>query len=66
MCKKYPINAINRVREIALRGNIFRLKPLRELLKEYTEQSHTEWTQEHEIIRPVEYYSQYTEKEINR
>lgn len=66
LCKKYQVKAINRASEIALRGNIFRLRPLRELLKEYTEQNHAEWTQEHEIIRPVEYYSQYTEKETNR
>ena len=59
LTRKYPVPAINQASRTALAANLFRLRPLRELVKRHTEQTVTEFTEEHEIIRPLSDYGQY-------
>ena len=62
LSRKYPPEAINRASETALKGNIFRLKGIRELVKKFSSERELSLGTEHEIIRPVEYYTKYTEE----
>ena len=59
LTRKYPVPVINQASRTALTANLFRLRPLRELIKRHTEQTAFEWTEEHEIIRPLTDYGQY-------
>lgn len=59
LTKKYPAKAIDRASEIALSANLFRLRPLRELIQRTTDQTEFEFTEEHEIIRPLADYQQF-------
>jgi len=59
LTRKYPVPAINQASRTALTANLFRLRPLRELIKRHTEHTVTEFTEEHEIIRPLTDYGQY-------
>ncbi len=62
LSRKYPPEAINRASETALKVNIFRLKGIRELVKKFSSEREVSLGTEHEIIRPVEYYTKYTEE----
>jgi len=64
LSRKYPVEALNRASEVALRGNIFRLKGIREMVKEFSAESEEALRTEHEIIRPLEYYKNYTEEAV--
>ena len=59
LSKKHPAHAINQASKTALEANLFRLKPLRVLVKQYSEQTDYLLTQEHEIIRPMADYQQF-------
>lgn len=56
LAKKHPAHVINRASSTALKGSHFRLRPLRALIKHYTDQIPHELTEEHEIIRPLAEY----------
>jgi transposase len=58
LTKKYPAQAINRASKTALSANMFRLRPLRELIKR-TDQTELNFTEEHEIIRPLTEYQHF-------
>ena len=59
LTKKYPAQAINRASKTALSANMFRLRPLRELIKRNTDQTEFDFAEEHEIIRPLTEYQQF-------
>jgi len=59
LTKKYPAQAIDRGSEIALSANLFRLRPLRELIQRNVTQTEFKFTEEHEIIRPLADYQQF-------
>lgn len=59
LAKKYPGEAINRASKIALSANMFRLRPLRELIRRNTDQTELDFAEEHEIIRPLADYQQF-------
>lgn len=56
LARKYPAHAINRASETALKANMFRLRPLRELVKRGAGQAEPDFAEEHEIIRPLADY----------
>ena len=56
LAKKYPAYAINKASKAALAAGMFRLRPLRELIKRHSEQSELEFAQSHPIIRPLSEY----------
>ncbi|MDH5679621.1 MAG: IS21 family transposase [Nitrospinota bacterium] len=56
LAKKHPSYAINHASRVALDSNMFRLRPLRELIKRTTRQAEIEFAEEHEIIRPLAEY----------
>lgn len=58
LAKKYPAAAINRASKGALAAHMFRLRPLRELIKR-TDQAGADFAQEHEIIRPLTEYQRF-------
>jgi len=55
---RYSAEAVERASRIALESNLFRLRPLRELLKRTAEQPALAFAQEHAIIRPLAEYQQ--------
>jgi hypothetical protein len=59
LAKKYPAQAINRASKTALSANMFRLRPLRELIQRNTDQKELDFAEEHEIIRPLTEYQQF-------
>ncbi len=58
LAKKYPAPAINQASRIALNARMFRLRPLRELLKRHFSQQELEFTDTHPIIRPLSEYQE--------
>ena len=64
LSRKYSAEAMNRVCEVALRGNIFHLQRIKELLKEFSSEGQAELSSEHEVIRPLEDYKKYTEEAV--
>ena len=58
LAKKYPAPAINRASKTALSAHMFRLRPLRELIKR-TDQTEPDFAEEHEIIRPLTEYQHF-------
>jgi hypothetical protein len=64
LAKKYPAQAINQASKTALSANMFRLRPLRELIKR-TDQTGADFAQEHEIIRPLTEYQHFMTVSFN-
>jgi len=58
LTKKYPAQAINQASKTALSANMFRLRPLRELINR-TDQAELDFAEEHEIIRPLRDYQKF-------
>jgi transposase len=58
LAKKHPANVINRASHVALTGNLFRLRPVRELCKRLSQDDTPEFTTAHPIIRPLSEYQQ--------
>jgi len=56
LARKYPAPAINQASRIALEAGMFRLRPLRQLVKDYAVQTEMEFTEDHPIIRPLSEY----------
>jgi len=56
LTKKYPASAINLASKTALKAGMFRLRPLRVLIKRVAEQDGPEFTDSHPIIRPLSEY----------
>jgi hypothetical protein len=56
LTKKYPASAINLASKTALKAGMFRLRPLRVLIKRVAEQVGPEFTDSHPIIRPLSEY----------
>ncbi len=56
LAKKYPARALNQASKTALAVGMFRLRPLRELIKRHSEQSELEFAESHPIIRPLSEY----------
>ncbi len=59
LSKKHPAHAINQASRSALEANLFRLRPLRVLVKRYEEKTDYQFAQEHEIIRPLANYQRF-------
>lgn len=59
LTRTYPVSVINQASRTALRANLFRLRPLRELIKRHADEIPFEFTEQHEIIRPLADYEQY-------
>jgi len=53
---KYPARAINRASRVALEAGMFRLRPLRELVRRHAAQTEMEFSSDHPIIRPLSEY----------
>jgi hypothetical protein len=58
LTKNYPAQAINQASKTALSANMFRLRPLRELINR-TDQTELDFAEEHEIIRPLRDYQKF-------
>lgn len=58
LTKKYPAQTINQASKTALLANMFRLRPLVELIIR-SNQTKPEFAEEHEIIRPLADYQQF-------
>ena len=58
LTRKYKPHQIERASRTALQANLFRLRPLRELLKRAEEQPELEFAEAHEIIRPLSQYQE--------
>jgi transposase len=58
LAKKYPARAINLASKTALQAGMFRLRPLRELVKRNSEQERLEFADSHPIIRPLSEYQE--------
>jgi hypothetical protein len=58
LARKYPASAINRASRTALETGVFRLRPLRELIKRDAEQPGFEFAESHPIIRPLSEYQE--------
>ncbi len=58
LTQKYKPRQIERASRTALQANLFRLRPLRELIKRTEDQTELEFAQSHEIIRPLSQYQQ--------
>jgi len=56
LAKQYPASAINLASKTALQAGMFRLRPLRELLKRTSEHEQLEFADSHPIIRPLSEY----------
>jgi transposase len=56
LAKNYPARAINIASKTALAAGMFRLRPLRELIKRHSEHKELEFTDNHPIIRPLSEY----------
>lgn len=56
LAKQYPARAINKASKAALEAGMFRLRPLRELIKRHTAQGELEFAENHPIIRPLSEY----------
>ncbi len=58
LAKKYPARAINQASKTALAARMFRLRPLRELIKRHSVQEDLEFAGSHPIIRPLSEYQE--------
>ena len=58
LAKKYPVRAINLASKTALEAGMFRLRPLRELIKRNASQEEIEFVDSHPIIRPLSEYQE--------
>jgi transposase len=58
LAKKYPARAINLASKTALQADMFRLRPLKELIKRNSEQEQLEFAESHPIIRPLSEYQE--------
>jgi transposase len=58
LARKYPARAINQASKIALRAGMFRLRPLRELIKRHSANQELEFADTHPIIRPLSEYQE--------
>lgn len=58
LARKHPARAINLASKTALEAGMFRLRPLRELLKRNSEQIEPEFAESHPIIRPLSEYQE--------
>jgi transposase len=56
LTKRHKPHQIEKASRIALRANLFRLRPLRELIKRAEENPEPPFTETHEIIRPLAHY----------
>ena len=56
LSKNYPASVINHASRVAVTGNLFRLRPLRELCKRLSQDETLEFTATHPIIRPLSEY----------
>jgi transposase len=58
LAKKYPARAINQASRTAREAGMFRLRPLRELIKRNADQREFEFAESHPIIRPLSEYQE--------
>jgi hypothetical protein len=58
LAKKYPARAINQASKTARAAGMFRLRPLRELIKRHSTQEGLEFAESHPIIRPLSEYQE--------
>jgi len=58
LARKYPSLAINRASKTALEANMFRLRPLRELIRRNSDHEELEFADNHPIIRPLSEYQE--------
>jgi transposase len=58
LAKKYPARAINQASRTAREAGMFRLRPLRELIKRNAAQGEFEFAESHPIIRPLSEYQE--------
>jgi transposase len=58
LAKKYPARAINQASRTARDAGMFRLRPLRELIKRNADQREFEFAESHPIIRPLSEYQE--------
>ena len=58
LARKYPARAINQASKSALAAGMFRLRPLRELIKRNSDQEQLEFADSHPIIRPLSEYQE--------
>ncbi|NIO75969.1 MAG: hypothetical protein GTN69_08835 [Armatimonadetes bacterium] len=57
LAKTYPSSVINQASQVAVKGNLFRLRPLKELCKRLEGKQETlTFTHTHPIIRPLSEY----------
>jgi transposase len=56
LARNYPARAINQASKTALQAGMFRLRPLRELIKRHSAQEGLEFAESHPIIRPLSEY----------
>jgi transposase len=56
LARKYPVRAINQASKTALQAGMFRLRPLRELIKRQSTQQELEFAEDHPIIRSLSEY----------
>lgn len=59
LTRKYPARAINQASKTALAAGMFRLRPLRELIKRNANQKELEFAESHPIIRPLSEYQKH-------
>jgi len=53
LARKYHSGVINQASRIAPKAGMFRLKPLREMVRRHTAQTEMEFSSDHTIIRPL-------------
>jgi transposase len=58
LTKNYPARVINRASKIALEAGMFKLRPLRELIRRNADQTELEFAETHPIIRPLSEYQE--------
>jgi hypothetical protein len=56
LSRNYPARVINQAGGLAVKGNLFRLRPIRELCKRLNRYEKDEFTAAHPIIRPLSEY----------
>jgi transposase len=56
LSRRFPASVINHASEVAAQGNLFRLRPLRELCKRLNQEDTNTFTSTHPIIRPLSEY----------
>lgn len=56
LSRRFPASIINHASQVAAQGNLFRLRPLRELCKRLNHEDTNTFTSTHPIIRPLSEY----------